>query len=211
MRSKQSALFWNRIALSGSFGQPSERGLSLSLQLSLVWWSVLNRLRKQSSFLQDGDAIMSKTTQLLERMMWLWVLILAVSIGQVVLWSLDRSPPFRVDSYTIAPVHRGGTITLNAKVARALDRECSVTLSNSLYDATGARHVIEPPIKFTPKDLAALERKTPGRMMRNLPLPEVVPAGPASLVSSMEYTCNPLQEMLRPIPVQVEFMFEVLP
>jgi hypothetical protein len=154
---------------------------------------------------------MSKTTQLLERMMWLWLLILAISIGQVIWWALDRSPPFRVDGYTIAPVRQGGTVRIDAHVTRDVARGCSVTLSNSLYDATGARHVIEPSIKFSPGDLAALERKTPGRMSRNLPLPDGVAVGPASLVSSMAYECNPLQEMLRPIYVQAEFGFEVLP
>lgn len=143
--------------------------------------------------------------------MWFWMLILVVSIGQVVWWALDRSPPFRVDSYTIAPVRQGDTVVLDAKVWRDIDRGCSVTLSNNLYDSTGARHVIEPPMRFTPGDIAALERKTPGRMSRKIQLPDVVPAGPASIVSSMSYECNPLQEILRPIYVQAEYGFDVLP
>ena len=38
-----------------------------------------------------------------------------------------------------------------------------------------------------------------------------VAVGPASIVSSMTYTCNAMQEVLRPIQVQTDFQFEVLP
>jgi len=154
---------------------------------------------------------MMKATALLERLMWFWMLILAVSVAQVVWWALDRSPPFYVDSYTVAPVHQGGTLVIDAKVRRDIERGCSVTLANNLYDSSGARHVLEPSVRFTPGDLAALERKTPGRMVRRVQLPDPVPVGPASFVSSMSYECNPLQEILHPIDVQVEFAFEVLP
>lgn len=154
---------------------------------------------------------MSRTTQILERMMWLWMLIIAVSVGQVIWWAFDRSPPFRVESYIVAPVYRGGTVQVDAKVWRDISRQCVVTLSNNLYDSTGARYVIEPPVRLPPGAVAAVEKKTPRRMARNLPLPEGVAVGPASIVSSMAYECNPLQELLRPIYVQAEFAFEVLP
>ena len=153
---------------------------------------------------------MSKTTALLDRLMWLWVLIIGVSVSQIVIWSLDRSPPFRIESYRIAPVHQGGAIELDAQVWRDARRECSVTLSNNLYDSRGTRYVIEPPVTLPHGAIAALEKKPPGRMIRKFPLPDGVALGPASLVSSMSYICNPLQELFRPISVQEEFAFEVL-
>lgn len=142
--------------------------------------------------------------------MWVWTLIIVVSVLQVCYWALDRSPPFRVESYTVAPVHRGEVVSIDAKVWRDVNRGCSVTLANSLYDSKGVRYSIEPPIKFTPGDISALDRKSPGRMMRNIQLPDIVPAGPASIVSSMEYECNLLQEIIRPIRIQAEFEFEIL-
>jgi len=71
--------------------------------------------------------------------------------------------------------------------------------------------MLEPPVNLQHGAIAAVDRKTPGRMVRNMPLPAGVAVGPAALVSSMAYECNLLQELVRPIPVQVEFLFEVLP
>ena len=154
---------------------------------------------------------MSKTTQLLERMMWLWMLILAVSIAQVIWWSLDREPPFRVNAVRVTNAPRGGLVHIDAEVLRDVRRECGVTLSTHLYDATGAGFTIDSTTIISSAGIAAMERKTPGKLLRTIQLPAGVAVGPASMVSSMAYTCNPLQELLRPIHVQTEFTFEVLP
>ena len=154
---------------------------------------------------------MSKTTQLLERMMWLWMLILAVSIAQVIWWSLDREPPFRVDAVRVTNARQGGLVHIDAEVYRDVRRECGVTLSSHIYDSTGARFVLDGSRVISSSGIAAMERKTPGKLLRTIQLPAGVAVGPASMVSSMAYTCNPLQEVLRPIQVQTEFQFEVLP
>ena len=154
---------------------------------------------------------MSKTTQLLERMMWLWMLILAVSIAQVIWWSLDREPPFRVNAVRVTNAPRGGLVHIDAEVFRDVRRECGVTLSMHLYDATGARFTIDSTAIISSAGIAAMERKTPGKLLRTIQLPAGVAVGPASMVSSMAYTCNPLQELLRPIPVEMNIPFEVLP
>lgn len=154
---------------------------------------------------------MSKTTQLLERMMWLWMLILAVSIAQVIWWSLDREPPFRVNAVRVTNAPRGGLVHIDAEVLRDVRRECGVTLSTHLYDSTGARFTIDATSIISSAGIAAMERKTPGKQRRTIQLPAGMAVGPATMVSSMAYTCNPLQELLRPIHVQTEFTFEVLP
>ena len=154
---------------------------------------------------------MSKTTQLLERMMWLWMLILAVSIAQVIWWSLDRDPPFRVDAVRVTNARQGGLVHIDAEVFRDVRRECGVTLSSHIYDSTGARFVLDGSTVISSSGIAALERKSPGKLRSTVQLPAGVAVGPASIVSSMTYTCNPMQEILRPIQVQTDFQFEVLP
>lgn len=143
--------------------------------------------------------------------MWFWIILLIVSVGQVIWWALDRLPPFRVDAVRVTNAPRGGLVHIDAEVFRDVRRECGVTLSTHLYDATGARFTIDSTAIIGSAGIAALERKTPGKLRRTIQLPAGVAVGPASMVSSMAYTCNPLQELLRPIHVQTEFTFEVLP
>lgn len=143
--------------------------------------------------------------------MWFWIILLIVSVGQVVWWSMDRSPPFRVDAVRVTNAQQGGVVRIDAEVFRDVRRECGVTLSMHLYDATGARFTIDATSIISSAGISAMERKTPGKLLRTIQLPAGVAVGPASMVSSMAYTCNPLQEMMRPIHVQTEFQFEVLP
>lgn len=143
--------------------------------------------------------------------MWLWMFIIAVSIGQVIWWALDRDPPFRVDSVRVTNARQGGLVHIDAEVFRDVRRDCGVTLSSHIYDSTGARFVVDGSTIISSAGIAALERKSPGKLRRTIQLPEGVAVGPASVVSSMAYTCNLMQEVFRPIQVQTEFQFEVLP
>ena len=154
---------------------------------------------------------MIKTTELLEKMMWFWIILLVVSIGQIIWWSVDRDPPSRVDAVRVTNARQGGLVHIDAEVYRDVRRECGVTLSSHIYDSTGARFVLDGSTVISSSGIAAMERKTPGKLLMTIQLPAGVAVGPASMVSSMAYTCNPLQELLRPIHVQTEFTFEVLP
>lgn len=204
------ARYSTKTSLSGSFGQPYGHGSLPSRQSSLALpWGLTQSPGSSSS--SQGGSIMQRATAVLERMMWLWIVLLSVSVAQVAYWWFDRAPPFSVTSYSVAPVYQGGYIHIDAIVKHDLTRECSVTLSNNLYDSSGSRYLLEPPVRLQHGAIAAVDRKTPGRMVRNMPLPEGVAVGPAALVSSMAYECNLLQELVRPISVQIEFLFEVLP
>ena len=143
--------------------------------------------------------------------MWFWVILLLVSVGQVIWWSLDREPPFKVKEVRVTNSAPGGVVHVDAEVFRDMSRECGVTLSSHLYDSTGTRFVIDATTSISSAGIAALERKSPGKLRRTIQLPDGVAVGPASIVSSMTYTCNALQEVLRPIQVQTDFQFEVLP
>lgn len=143
--------------------------------------------------------------------MWFWIILLVVSIGQIIWWSVDRDPPFRVDAVRVTNARQGGLVHIEAEVFRDVRRECGVTLSSHIYDSTGARFVLDGSTVISSSGIAALERKSPGKLRRTVQLPAGVAVGPASIVSSMTYTCNPMQEILRPIQVQTDFQFEVLP
>ena len=143
--------------------------------------------------------------------MWFWIILLVLSVAQVVWWAIDRSPPFRVDAVRVTNAQQGGLVHIDAEVFRDMRRECGVTVSTHLYDSTGARFTIDATQIISSAGVAAIERKTPGKLRRTLQIPMGAAPGPASLVSSMSYACNPLQELLRPIHVQTEFAFEVLP
>lgn len=143
--------------------------------------------------------------------MWFWIILLVVSIGQIIWWSVDRDPPFRVDAVRVTNARQGGLVHIDAEVFRDVRRECGVTLSTHLYDATGARFTIDSTAIISSAGIAAMERKTPGKLLRTIQLPAGVAVGPASMVSSMAYTCNPLQDVARPIPVEMNIPFEVLP
>ena len=200
----------NKTSSSANSGHRSGHGSLPSRQSSRASRLVLRLWEKSSSSLPGNDA-MSKTTALLDRLMWLWVLILGVSICQIIIWSVDRSPPFRVDAVRVTDAKQGGLVHIDAEVFRDVRRECGVTLSSHIYDSTGARFVLDGSTVISSSGIAALERKSPGKLRRTVQLPAGVAVGPASIVSSMNYTCNALQEIFRPIQVQTEFQFEVLP
>lgn len=209
MKSKSFAPSLNKTDLCAVSGRRFVPGSSRLRQSSAALPLDSSPLPKLSGS-YPGNEIMSRTTAMLERLMWLWMVIILVSIGQVVIWSVDRSPPFRVLSYQVGPVHQGGVISIKADVWRDTKRDCSVVLSNNLYDSAGTRYVIEPPVSFPAGAIAEIEKKTPGRMIRKIQLPEGVAIGPASIVSTMSYACNSLQEIINPILVKEEFVFDVI-
>lgn len=154
---------------------------------------------------------MMRATALLERLMWFWMLILVVSLGQLVWWAMDRSPPFRLVSHQVNSPHAGGVLSVRAKVQRDLDRECSVTFSRYLFDKVGARHEASGPQMMTPKALRNMDALAPGELNLQAPIPINFPPGPASMTTVLEYRCNPLQDVSSPIPVEMNIPFEVQP
>ena len=125
--------------------------------------------------------------------------------------ALDREPPFTLLSYWTNQPRAGGTLVVRAKVQRDLDRECSVTFSRYLFDKVGARHEASGPQMMTPKALRNMDALAPGELNLQVPIPINFPAGPAVLTTVLEYRCNALQDVLRPIGLELNMAFEVLP
>ena len=154
---------------------------------------------------------MVRATQLLERMMWFWIILLIVSVGQVIWWALDQSPPFRVVSHQVNSPHAGGVLTVRAKVQRDLERDCYVTFSRYLFDRNGTRHENTGPQVMTAQAIRNMDAMAPGELNVQMLVPANFPPGPGSMTTVLEYSCNPLQDVARPIPVEMNIPFEVLP
>lgn len=103
-------------------------------------------------------------TKIVQSLMWLWVLILAISGAQVAWWALDRRPPFETISVTAQPVRPGGILLIDGKVRRDLDRDCSIVASRYMLDARGTRHEIMGLTTMTPEALRKMDAAAPGEV-----------------------------------------------
>lgn len=209
-KSKTFEPYLSRTASSGGSGHQCERGLLLSLPWSQGSRSDLKPWQKSSDSSRVNE-IMTRATQLLERMMWFWIILLIVSVGQVIWWAMDRSPPFRVLSHQVNSPHAGGVLTVRAKVQRDLERDCSVTFSHYLLDRNGARHENTGQQVMTAQAIRNMDAMAPGELNVQMLVPANFPPGPGSMTTVLEYRCNPLQDVARPIPVEMNIPFEVLP
>lgn len=154
---------------------------------------------------------MLSATRILNSLMWLWVIILIVSGVQVAVWWLDRRPPFELLSYTAPPVQAGGVLRVDGLVRRDLDRDCSVVASRNLMDSSASRYEVSSMITMTPAALRKMDAAAPGEIHLSIPIPPYMPPGRADLVTVLAYRCNPLQDIMRPIDVQMRIPFQVLP
>ena len=153
---------------------------------------------------------MTLATRFVERLMWLWRLIIIVSLIQVAWWAVDRAPPFRlIDATTNSPAP-GGVLHITARVERDLDRECSVTFSRYLFDAAGFRHDSIGPQLMSPWALRTMDAMAPGQLNIRMRIPEEFPPGKGTINTVLEYRCNPLQDVMRPIQIEMNIPFEVV-
>ncbi len=154
---------------------------------------------------------MQAATEVVHRLRWLWRLILAVCLVQLGVWALDRDPPFELISATTNTPRPGGVLVVEAVVRRDLERDCSVTFSRYLFDSAGFRHESFGPQLMTPYALRAMDAMAPGKLNVRLRVPYEFPVGKGTMTTVLEYRCNPLQDVLRPISVEMAIPFVVTP
>lgn len=141
---------------------------------------------------------------------WVPRLILAGVCLWISTMAFDRDPPFKLLSYWTNQPTPGGMLVVRAKVHRELDRECSVTFSRYLFDRFGTRHEATGPQMMSPQALREMNASAPGELNLLVPIPTYFPPGQARLSTILEYRCNALQDVLRPINVEMNIWFEVL-
>ncbi len=147
----------------------------------------------------------------LQRWVWIPYSFLLVFVLRVGVWALDREPPFRLIAASTNAPSPGGVLTVSAQVRRDLDRDCSVLFSRYLFDRNGFRHESMGPQLMTPEALRIMDEIAPGRLNVSLRIPPEFPPGAGTMNTVLEYRCNPLQDLIRPIQVEMVVPFEVLP
>ncbi len=136
--------------------------------------------------------------------------MVCVATGQVVLWAMDRTPPFVVNGYTSNPTHRGEIVKIKVDVKRELDRMCSVTYSRMFLDAKGVTWDLTEGVRLmTAKSLDELDRRNPDMLVIKIKVPEQAAAGRGSVMTVLEYVCNPVHQ-LYPIPMVMVTDVDVL-
>ena len=153
---------------------------------------------------------MARLTSVLERyIVFSWAIIGACALVALY-WALDRSPPFVLLDYTVLNATRGETAYVNATVERDTGRDCTVNFVRYLVDANKARHDIGGTMYMTAAALQQMERDMPNSLRLAVHIPADVPVGPATLVTALEYRCNPMHA-LWPIDVLMLIELKVLP
>lgn len=137
-----------------------------------------------------------------------WMLILLAS-AQFVVWATDRRPPFALISAQVNTPRPGEQLRVAAKVRRDLERDCSVAFSRYLFDSVGVSYDLAGPQMMSPTALRQMDALAPGELNLNIRVPETFRPGSAVFSTILEYRCNPLQDVLRPIYVQMHIPFEV--
>ena len=139
-----------------------------------------------------------------------WLLIV-LALAQTVAWSLDRKPPFALLSAEVNTPRPGERLIMAAKVRRDIHRDCSVVFSRYLFDSIGVRYDLSGQQVMGPDAIRNMNALAPGELNLIVPIPETFRPGVAVFSTVLEYRCNPLQDLVRPIHVQMHVPFEVLP
>ncbi|TCM56141.1 hypothetical protein C8J36_103511 [Rhizobium sp. PP-F2F-G48] len=118
-----------------------------------------------------------------------------VSSFNIAVMIVDREAPITYQSARplAMRVEQGGTIEVEYKVFRS--RICPVVAKRWLYDANGVRHSVP---QFTVGADLLAGRET---YRRSITIPSAAAVGPAWYEVVLEYTCNPLQQLLGPTTV----------
>lgn len=154
---------------------------------------------------------MTAATSFVDNLRWLWRAILVLCLLQVAWWLVDRVPPFRLIEATTNTPRPGEMLIVEARVHRDLKRDCSVTFSRYLFDSAGFRHESIGPQLMTPYALRTMDAMAPGQLNIRMQIPEGFPPGRGTVNTVLEYRCNPLQDLVRPIQVEMNIPFEVVP
>lgn len=153
---------------------------------------------------------MNAFTARLHHLLIVPAVIIVAGLIQMTIWAFDRHPPFGILSTTSAEAEAGETIVLRAEVRRDLDRRCSAHFSRAVIDSRGTRFDFEGEQFATAGTIALIDERTPGVMLIALTVPAFAHPGPATLVSTLRYHCNPLH-LVAPIDMVTVIPFLVKP
>ena len=149
--------------------------------------------------------------QFMRRLVLLPWLVIVLLSAQILVWMADRHPPFEMLSATVNAPRPGEILRLDARVRRDLGRDCAVEFSRYLFDRYSTRYEGAGPQLMTAQGIRDMDAGYPGGLRVNMLVPVGFPPGPARMVTLLQYRCNPLQDIMRPIEVVMTVPFEVMP
>jgi hypothetical protein len=148
--------------------------------------------------------------QWMQRWMWFAHLTILLAVAIVATYAADRAVPFKMLEVDPAfEVTAGKPATLRAKVWRDPTRPCAASFSRYIFDSTGARFYLDASFA-TAAMIQSMERSRPGELVLTVDMPTALAAGPARLVTALQYRCNKVHS-LWPIEVTTELPFTVRP
>lgn len=148
----------------------------------------------------------------------IFVTLAALTGALIVVGAFDRRPPFAVLPHEPVLVQAGQWASLNVPVYRDLERKCDAVYSRFLFDSANSRTDLST--GFVPwEQIAAMDARTPGRLLVNIPVPPLaasgvkggVQPGPGRLATDLEYTCNKGHAYLYPIKVHTDILLDIQP
>lgn len=126
------------------------------------------------------------------------------------IWALDRRPPFEMYEYTVNQPAPGGTLEVHASVRRDLNRRCSVKYTRVMYDEKGRRFWESPELTMSDKAITEMDVKMNSKLDILVSVPDDAPVGKISLITDLQYNCNPIQAFW-PIPVVTTVETKIIP
>lgn len=126
-------------------------------------------------------------------------------------WSFSRQVPFEMISYEIKPAKAGEYTTAVAVVERDIERQCSALFSRALYDSAGVRYELTNGAQLmNAKSLEEYNIYRPNSLSFSIHIPKEASAGSANVVTTIDYTCNPIHQFY-PIPLVLTMHMDILP
>jgi hypothetical protein len=153
---------------------------------------------------------MNAVTDRLHHLLIVPAVVIVAGVIQMTIWSFDREPPFEILSTHTAKAKAGDAVVLRAAVRRDLSRRCSAHFGRAVIDSSGARYDFEGSQFAAASTIEMIDRYTPGEMLVALDVPSAAQPGPASLVTTLRYACNPTH-MLVPIDLVTVIPFLIEP
>ena len=127
------------------------------------------------------------------------------------MWSVDRKAPFELVSYSDISVVPGDSLVAHEVVRRDVSRNCSATFARYTMNSRKEKGN-ESPVTYM--NARAIENMslTMGvdKLDLTYPISDDMPLGQASLVTVLDYRCNPLH-YIWPIQVVTVVPFNVIP
>ena len=159
--------------------------------------------------MSGAEGFLHRLDNVLQTLVWIPRLMLFVAAVLVIIQAMDREPPFQVLSVEPAFARAGDTVTITAKVKRDTTRNCSASMSRSIFDSDGKRsdYALQ---KFSDAMIDDMEQRNPGVLRVSVQVPQNANIGTARLVSVLDYRCNRVHA-LWPIEVTTTLPFEVIP